>query len=216
MDAFELIKGFIYILSAGLFYPVLLGLIALVGWTAVATGGFLRESLDRRRGVDRVLDDGLHALDLASRDGSDTDLALDAALGDVERAVARSLDRVRFMIRVGPSLGLMGTLIPMATALASLAGGDLPSLAESMVTAFATTVIGLAVGIAAYLISLARQRWASQDLARLEVHAERLQRELVQRRREDAGSDVIAEADGARSRTMVAEPTDGSLSTALA
>ncbi len=47
-------------------------------------------------------------------------------------------------------------MIPMATALSGLARGDLQMLASNMVIAFSSTVVGLAVGAAAYLIAMAR------------------------------------------------------------
>ncbi len=186
MDLLELVRAAIYVLSTGLFYPVLLGLIALTGWMAVAGGMVLREALERRAGIAPGLAHDLRVLEEAnSRDeGRDADgvgaaMELDSAISRAERRRARSLDRVRFAIRVGPSLGLMGTLIPMATALASLAGGDLTGLAESMVTAFATTVVGLGVGIVAYLLTLVRQRWAEEELAALEVRAEEIRHRIL-------------------------------------
>lgn len=39
--------------------------------------------------------------------------------------MAKKLDRIRFVIKVGPALGLMGTLIPMGISLAALAEGNI-------------------------------------------------------------------------------------------
>ena len=175
MDPLIAIESFIYLLSTALFYPVLLGLAGLAGWCAFASGSVLREMLERRRDPVRVVKREAAGLEAAARSSGGADgRALEAALGEVRRRLTRRVDRVRFAVRVGPSLGLMGTLIPMATALGSLAGGDLPALAGRMVTAFATTVVGLSVGIVAYLLTLARQRWADHDLDLLRLHAERL------------------------------------------
>lgn len=183
MNPLSWLEAFIYILSTALFYPVLLGLILLVVWVALAAGGMLRELLERGRDPERAASRWRAALDEVAarqRDARDgADIALQQVLGEAERRYARTLDRVRFAVRVGPSLGLMGTLIPMATALASLAGGDLPSLAGNMVTAFATTVVGLAIGVVAYLLTLTRQRWADRDMEALRLHAERVHRDLI-------------------------------------
>ena len=54
------------------------------------------------------------------------------------------------------SLGLLGTLIPMGTSLASLALGNLEAMAGQMVVAFTTTIIGLATGTLAYVVAVAR------------------------------------------------------------
>ena len=48
------------------------------------------------------------------------------------------------LIKFGPLLGLMGTLIPMGPALVGLAEGDISSMAYNMQIAFATTVTGMA------------------------------------------------------------------------
>lgn len=184
MDPLIAIESFIYLLSTALFYPVLLGLAGLAAWCAFASGSVLREMLERRRDPVRVVKSETVGLEAAVRSSGGADgLALEAALGEVRRRLTRRVDRVRFAVRVGPSLGLMGTLIPMATALGSLAGGDLPSLAGRMVTAFATTVVGLSIGIVAYVLTLARQRWADHDLDLLRLHAERLYDESVGDRR---------------------------------
>ena len=90
-----------------------------------------------------------------------------------EADAARSLNTVRFAIRVGPSLGLMGTLIPMATALSGLARGDLQLLAANMTIAFSATVVGLAVGVVAYVVAMVREGWARADLDAVRFHAER-------------------------------------------
>ena len=50
--------------------------------------------------------------------------ATERALADYELAVQRSLDRTRLLVRAGPAIGLMGTLIPLIPGLAALAGGD--------------------------------------------------------------------------------------------
>ncbi|MFO0753490.1 MAG: MotA/TolQ/ExbB proton channel family protein, partial [Thermodesulfovibrionales bacterium] len=89
-----------------------------------------------------------------------------------ELELVKSLDRVRFAIRVGPALGLMGTLIPMGISLSALAQGDMPKMAGSMVTAFTATVVGLACGIIAYLMSLAREKWVRADMREMEYLTE--------------------------------------------
>ena len=71
-------------------------------------------------------------------------------------------------MRVGPLLGLMGTLIPLGPALMSLASGDIQTLSKNLVVAFTTTVLGLFVGGVCFAMSLARRRWYAQDIADIE------------------------------------------------
>ena len=80
----------------------------------------------------------------------------------------RRLERTRILVRAGPALGLMGTLIPLAPGLAALARGDTVKLAEDLRIAFSVTILGLFVGAVAFGISLIRDRLYSQDLSDLE------------------------------------------------
>lgn len=90
------------------------------------------------------------------------------ALADYELAVQRRLDRTRILVRAGPALGLMGTLIPLAPGLAALGHGDVATLVTDLRTAFAATVVGLLVGTVAFALTLTRTRMYTEDLAALE------------------------------------------------
>jgi biopolymer transport protein ExbB/TolQ len=89
-------------------------------------------------------------------------------LNDTEFAAARRLERTRVLVRLGPMLGLMGTLIPISPALVGLAQGDVQALADNLVIAFSTTVVGLLVGGVAYLVSTVRDRHYTQDISDIE------------------------------------------------
>jgi len=90
------------------------------------------------------------------------------ALADFDFASLRRLERTRVLVRAGPALGLMGTLIPLAPALAGLADGDVAELSRNLRVAFSVTVLGLVVGAVAFAISLVRDRLYGQDLSDLE------------------------------------------------
>ena len=96
-------------------------------------------------------------------------------LTEFELAIDRRLALFRTMTRIGPLLGLMGTLIPLGPALVALAGGDIAVLARKMEVAFATTVVGLVIGAIGFLLHQAAQRWAMDDLSLLELVSARLQ-----------------------------------------
>jgi biopolymer transport protein ExbB/TolQ len=81
-------------------------------------------------------------------------------------------------VKVGPSLGLLGTLIPMGTSLASLATGNLEAMAGQMVVAFTTTIIGLSTGTLAYVIAAVRQGWVTESIREQRFLAERIAAEL--------------------------------------
>ena len=97
------------------------------------------------------------------------------ALADFDFASLRRLERTRVLVRAGPALGLMGTLIPLAPALAGLADGDVAQLSRNLRVAFSVTVLGLVVGAIAFAISLVRDRLYGQDLSDLEFVAASLE-----------------------------------------
>ncbi|MFZ1154714.1 MAG: MotA/TolQ/ExbB proton channel family protein [Solirubrobacteraceae bacterium] len=93
---------------------------------------------------------------------------IEHALADYELAVQRRLDHTRILVRAGPALGLMGTLISLAPGLAALGRGEVSTLAMDLRTAFAATTIGLLVGTVAFALTLTRTRMYSEDLTALE------------------------------------------------
>jgi biopolymer transport protein ExbB/TolQ len=90
------------------------------------------------------------------------------ALADFDLSSLRKLERSRMLVRFGPALGLMGTLIPLSPALDGLAKGDVTKLSENLRVAFSVTVLGLLIGAVAFAISLVRDRLYAQDLSDLE------------------------------------------------
>ena len=175
--AVHAIETLLYSISTIMYLPVLLALTGLVLYLMICLGGFVGEWRERRRGI-RPLLVAAQAQMAAVVAASDGQPALDARLECiVQKADAgglRRLDRVRFVVRVGPAMGLMGTLIPMGISLAGLAQGNLPKMAESMTTAFTATVVGLACSVTAYLLTLAREYWLRIDMTDIAYAAETL------------------------------------------
>lgn len=181
----DVIRETLHILAGALIWPVLVALLALAAATLVIAGRFLHESWTRMRGgrpaferARRELDQVEHTSGTAS-----LELRLEGVLSGHEQKRWRAVRLARMAVRVGPALGLMGTLIPMADALQGLADGNLPALASNMVTAFAATVIGLTISVIAYVITAVREDWVRTDVEALAYHAEHV---LETRRRSGA------------------------------
>ena len=82
-------------------------------------------------------------------------------LADFQVEVQKNLAKYRMLVKFGPMLGLMGTLIPMGPALVGLGLGDISSMAYNMQVAFATTVIGMLVsGIGLCALQLNQRYYA--------------------------------------------------------
>jgi biopolymer transport protein ExbB/TolQ len=92
-------------------------------------------------------------------------------LAEFDYRCMRRLERTRVLVRFGPALGLMGTLIPLSPALVGLASGDVETLADNLRVAFSVTVLGLLIGAIAFTISLIRDRLYGQDYSDVEYAA---------------------------------------------
>lgn len=107
-------------------------------------------------------------------------LALGERLGGIERSkrlgsaaletlARRRIRRVDLLARIGPTLGLMGTLIPLGPGIAALGRGDFLTLSQAVATAFDTTVLGLLVGILGFLVGRFRRSAYEAALEHLEA-----------------------------------------------
>lgn len=86
-----------------------------------------------------------------------------------ETKSAKTIERTDIVTRIGPTLGLMGTLIPMGPGLAALGAGDVNTLANAIIVAFDTTVVGIGAGAVGYFVSKIRRRWYEEDLSNLDA-----------------------------------------------
>ena len=96
------------------------------------------------------------------------------SLADYDYRSMKRLERTRILVRMGPALGLMGTLIPLSPALAGLADGNVDELTENLRVAFGITVAGLLTGAIAFAVSLVRDRIYAQDFSDVEYAAAEL------------------------------------------
>ena len=100
-------------------------------------------------------------------------------LSDFEIAADKDLAISKTMTKMGPMLGLMGTLIPMGPALVGLSTGDISSMAYNMQVAFATTVVGLFISAVGFITQQIKQRWYLQDMINLEFLTDLLKEKKV-------------------------------------
>jgi len=198
LSLYEASAGLLYIFSTAFLYPVIAGLLLLFAWSLAVIGSMINEYTSRRRVLSELEEASLKAAELIQEGRAkeagvvlasynspwqvSTALAemgaslqtgiirtkLEKILQDAELRMSKALEPVRIGTKVGPILGLMGTLIPMGPALIGLSQGDIKSMADNLVIAFATTVIGLVVGGICYAALVVKSRWYRQDLSDLE------------------------------------------------
>ena len=195
MQIIAVLKTFIYLIASSLFMPVLLILSGLFLWMLVYSGSFFRSWLFRRRIQSQMKKTGTGLPDkilsgdyqdcfpgpviatikaLEQMKGTQTPIPVVNLLREAEHEMWRSLDSLKLIIRIGPGLGLIGTLIPMGTGLAALGQGDLGQLSQDLVVAFTTTVVGMALGLLSYFYFTIRRRWVEQDIKNIQLAAELL------------------------------------------
>lgn len=86
-----------------------------------------------------------------------------------EERIDKNLNKTDIITRIGPTLGLMGTLIPMGPGLAALGAGDINTLATSLTLAFNTTIVGIGSGALCYVLGKIRKSWYDRYLADLDA-----------------------------------------------
>ena len=202
MDVSSGIMGTMFMISNSLLYPVVIALLGLIAWSLMSCGQFVSEYASRSRDIKKLdagcsavkkhieLGDFSKASAVLISCGSNDflikfirDLSgfigvemfsvrIEKLLQDYELKIARELEKARLVARLGPILGLMGTLIPMGPALMGLSTGNIQQLASNLTIAFSTTVLGLLAGGVAYGILLVKKRWYTQDLSDMEFVVE--------------------------------------------
>ncbi|NME69493.1 MotA/TolQ/ExbB proton channel family protein [Flammeovirga aprica] len=98
-------------------------------------------------------------------------------VAEFEAKGRKSLSMLKNLAKMGPVVGLMGTLIPMGPALVGLSSGDIASMANNMQMAFATTVVGLIIGGIGFVLQNVQQKWFAEDYATLVFIVDLMQEE---------------------------------------
>ena len=192
----NIISDILYWISTGLLVPDIVLLIVLFGRALLLVGSFYGQYLSIRK-TEALLRNELNALtpatvmELADKlpekssslvisyirqvlQAHESPAQIQRLLANFEIAADKDLAISKTLTKLGPILGLMGTLIPMEPALAGLASGDIASMAYNMQIAFATTVVGLVAGAVGFLTQQVKQRWYLQDMTNLEFLSELL------------------------------------------
>lgn len=190
----NVISNILYWISTGLLVPVIVLLIFFFIRAIIMIGSFFGQYLNEKK-TTAPLYDRIQALtpatlqkfydSLPQKNSSltgayarriieekDNESKIELLLAEYEMAAEKNVATSKVLTKMGPILGLMGTLIPMGPALVGLASGDIASMAYNMQVAFATTVVGLVVSAIGFLTQQAKERWSMKNMTILEYLAD--------------------------------------------
>lgn len=195
----EFLTGSLDVISQSLTIPVLVILLVIVIITIITLGGVIAEYTSRRKVPVGTIRDLIYDINAAasvdelkeiissakipkSQKKVLSEIASSEKLGVSSReALARklfefeeektinTLQKTDIITRIGPTLGLMGTLIPMGPGLAALGAGDINTLASSLTVAFNTTIVGIGSGALCYVLGKIRSGWYDRYLSDLDA-----------------------------------------------
>jgi len=159
-------------ISNSLLYPVMITLILLVIGCLYFVGGLIAEYSSRGKNGEHIQNLKNEIKNIGNKNENLISAEIEYLLATYEILSLKRLETTRLLIKLGPGLGLMGTLIPLGPALIGLGQGDIETLAANLTMAFASTVLGLFVGSTAMIITSIRQKWYKKDLIDLQHFAE--------------------------------------------
>ena len=195
----EYLTGTLDVISQSLSIPVLIILVIIVIISIIVLGGFISEYASRKKVNIATISDGIFSISQANSieelkntisnmkipksqkrilteivgtknlDKFSREALARKLVENEEEKIDKSLEKTDIITRIGPTLGLMGTLIPMGPGLAALGSGDINVLAQSLTVAFNTTIVGIGSGALCYIISKIRRRWYDKYISDLDA-----------------------------------------------
>ena len=97
-----------------------------------------------------------------------SDAYSDFLISNFENEADKDTSLSKLLTKMGPILGLIGTLIAMSPALVGLSSGDISGMAYNMQVVFATTVVGLVISAVGIITLQFKNRWYAKDINNLD------------------------------------------------
>nr|WP_295000875.1 MotA/TolQ/ExbB proton channel family protein [uncultured Methanobrevibacter sp.] len=206
----EILTSTLNMISQSLQIPVIIFLVIFAVFAVLAIGGLVAEYTSRKKVTPEIIEELIYAITNANSLEEIKNVIKNAKLYESQKVVlikilrsneltadsrhalakkliefeetkfSKTIERTDVVTRIGPTLGLMGTLIPMGPGLAALGAGDVNTLANAIIVAFDTTVVGIGAGAVAYFVSKVRRRWYEEYLSNLDALADALLDKLNQ------------------------------------
>jgi biopolymer transport protein ExbB/TolQ len=216
------LKDILHLVSQALLVPVMIILVGLIIYAVFSLGSLLVEFFTERRRFKVVIPEFISAINDATS-GQVEDIIKTSGLLKDQKLVLLTVAQNRALpqedlfalakaelsregdlydkitgrndmaVKLGPIIGLLGTLIPLGPGIVAMGQGEVNQLATSLLIAFDTTAAGLSAAAVFMLISRVRKRWYGHYMLALETGM----RCLLQK--------AESEADSGRPQTDVPE-----------
>jgi biopolymer transport protein ExbB/TolQ len=186
----ELISKTLFWVANSLLIPDIIILLLLLGRSIILLGSFYNQYLVKRKNDNLLVDkiknlspDNIGDLksNLPKQDNSlfvrylrdilntpPSEAYSDFMISNFENEADKDLSLSKILTKMGPILGLAGTLIAMSPALVGLSAGDIGGMAYNMQVVFATTVVGLVISSAGIITLQFKQQWYAKDVNNLD------------------------------------------------
>ena len=186
----EAISKILFWVANSLLIPDIIILLCLFARSLLLIGSFYNQFMTKRK-VDKEMDDKIKNLSssnieelkaaLPEKDNSlfikflrdllttpPSEAYSDYLISSFENEAEKDTSLSKLLAKMGPVLGLIGTLIAMSPALVGLSTGDIAGMAYNMQVVFATTVVGLVVSAVGLVTLQFKQRWYAKDVNNLD------------------------------------------------
>jgi len=186
----EFISKALFWVANSLLIPDIIILLFLLGRSLILLGSFYNQYMVKRKN-DKILADNIKNLSsdsisnlkdcLPAQDNSlfirylrdmlntpPSEAYSDFMISNFENEADKDISLSKMLTKMGPILGLVGTLIAMSPALVGLSAGDIGGMAYNMQVVFATTVVGLIISSVGIITLQFKQRWYAKDVNNLD------------------------------------------------
>lgn len=186
----EAISKVLFWVANSLLIPDIILLLCLFARSLLLIGSFYNQFMTKRK-VDKEMDDKIKNLSssnieelkaaLPEKDNSlyikflrdllttpPSEAYSDYLISSFENEAEKDTSLSKLLAKMGPVLGLIGTLIAMSPTLVGLSTGDIAGMAYNMQVVFATTVVGLVVSAVGLVTLQFKQRWYAKDVNNLD------------------------------------------------